>query len=133
MDWGEDMHSNMWVLPAGMKRDGMGGANSIQWESKYGSLVVPAYDIGSSDGINEKGLTVNMLDLVESDYGKPAAGGKVICMRPGRNISSTFIRTSSIPSLTSARRSSAYRPSSCSRDVLRTCTSRSRTPRATPP
>ena len=25
MDWGEDMHSNMWVLPRGMKRDGRGG------------------------------------------------------------------------------------------------------------
>ena len=80
MDWGEDMHSNMWVLPRGMKRDGMGGTNSIQWESKYGSLVVSAYDIGSCDGMNEKGLTVNMLALVESDYGKPAEGGKVICM-----------------------------------------------------
>jgi penicillin V acylase-like amidase (Ntn superfamily) len=80
MDWGEDMHSNMWVLPRGMKRDGMGGKYSIQWESKYGSLVVSAYDIGSCDGINEKGLTVNMLALVESDYGKPAEGGKVICM-----------------------------------------------------
>jgi penicillin V acylase-like amidase (Ntn superfamily) len=80
MDWGEDMHSNMWVLPAGMKRDGMGGANSIQWESKYGSLVVSAYDIGTCDGLNEKGLTVNMLALVESDYGKPPEGGKVICM-----------------------------------------------------
>lgn len=80
MDWGEDLHSNMWVLPRGMKRDGMGGKNSIQWESKYGSLVVSAYDIGSSDGMNEKGLVVNMLALVESDYGKPAEGGKVICM-----------------------------------------------------
>ena len=29
MDWGEDMHSNMWVLPRGMKRDGMGGANTV--------------------------------------------------------------------------------------------------------
>jgi choloylglycine hydrolase len=80
MDWGEDLHSNMWVLPRGMKRDGMGGKNSIQWESKYGSLVVSAYDIGTCDGINEKGLVVNMLALVESDYGKPAEGGKVICM-----------------------------------------------------
>ncbi len=25
MDWGEDMMSNMWVLPRGMKRDGRGG------------------------------------------------------------------------------------------------------------
>jgi choloylglycine hydrolase len=80
MDWGEDMHSNMWILPRGMKRDGMGGTNSIQWESKYGSLVVSAYDIGTCDGMNEKGLVVNLLALVESDYGKPAQGGKVICM-----------------------------------------------------
>ena len=80
MDWGEDMHSNMWVLPRGMKRDGMGGANTVTWESKYGSLVVSGYDIGTCDGMNEKGLVVNMLALVESDYGKPAEGGKVICM-----------------------------------------------------
>ena len=42
MDWGEDMHSNMWVLPRGMKRDGMGGKNTVTWESKYGSLIVSA-------------------------------------------------------------------------------------------
>ena len=28
MDWGEDMMSNMWVLPRGMKRDGRGGKNT---------------------------------------------------------------------------------------------------------
>ena len=56
MDWGEDLKSNMWVLPRGMKRDGMGGKNSISWESKYGSLIVLGYDIGTSEGMNEKGL-----------------------------------------------------------------------------
>ena len=80
MDWGEDMHSNMWVLPRGMNRDGMGGANTVTWVSKYGSLVVSGYDIGTCDGMNEKGLVVNMLALVESNYGQPAKGGKVICM-----------------------------------------------------
>ncbi len=80
MDWGEDLHSNMWVLPRGMKRDGMGGKNTVTWESKYGSLIVTGYDIGTSEGMNEKGLVVNLLALVESDYGKPAEGGKVICM-----------------------------------------------------
>jgi penicillin V acylase-like amidase (Ntn superfamily) len=80
MDWGEDMHSNMWILPRWMKRDGMGGKNTIAWESKYGSLVVSGYDIGTCDGMNEKGLVVNMLALVESNYGTPAEGGKVICM-----------------------------------------------------
>lgn len=80
MDWGEDMHSNMWLLPRGMKRDGMGGKDTVTWQSKYGSLVVSGYDIGTCDGMNEKGLTVNMLALVESNYGKPVSGGKVICM-----------------------------------------------------
>jgi len=80
MDWGEDLKSNMWVLPRGMKRDGMGGKNSISWESKYGSLIVTGYDIGTADGMNEKGLVVSLLALVESDYGKPAEGGRVICM-----------------------------------------------------
>jgi len=59
MDWGEDMLSNMWVLPRGMKRDGRGGKNTISWESKYGSLIVTAYDIGTAEGMNEKGLVVN--------------------------------------------------------------------------
>lgn len=80
MDWGEDLKSNMWVLPRGMKRSGMGGGNTIAWESKYGSLIVTGYDIGTSEGMNEKGLVVNMLALAESDYGKPLQGGKVISM-----------------------------------------------------
>jgi choloylglycine hydrolase len=80
MDWGEDMHSNMWVLPRGMKRDGRGGKNTISWVSKYGSLITSAYDIGTADGMNEKGLVVNELALVESDYGKPAEGAKVISL-----------------------------------------------------
>jgi penicillin V acylase-like amidase (Ntn superfamily) len=80
MDWGEDMMSNMWVLPRGMKRDGRGGKNTISWESKYGSLIVTAYDIGTAEGMNEKGLVVNELALVESDYGKPPKGAKVISL-----------------------------------------------------
>jgi penicillin V acylase-like amidase (Ntn superfamily) len=80
MDWGEDMASNMWVLPRGMKRDGRGGKNTISWESKYGSLIVSAYDIGTSEGMNEKGLVVNELALVESNYGKPTEGEKVISL-----------------------------------------------------
>lgn len=80
MDWGEDMASNMWVLPRGMKRDGRGGENTIAWESKFGSLIVSAYDIGTAEGMNEKGLVVNELALVESNYGTPAKGAKVISL-----------------------------------------------------
>lgn len=80
MDWGEDMASNMWVLPRGMKRDGRGGKNTPAWESKYGSLIVSAYDIGTAEGMNEKGLVVNLLALAESNYGKPPEGARVISM-----------------------------------------------------
>ena len=80
MDWGEDLRSNMWALPRGMQRDGRGGANSISWTSKYGSVIVSGYDIGTSEGMNEAGLVANLLALVESDYGKPPEGCKVISM-----------------------------------------------------
>ena len=71
MDWAEDMRSNIWALPAGMARDGAGGANTLKWTSKYGSVVVTGYDIGTAEGMNEKGLVANMLYLAESDYGTP--------------------------------------------------------------
>ncbi len=74
MDWDEDMSSNLWVFPAGMKRNGAAGANSIEWTSKYGSVVASGYEAGSADGMNEKGLVANLLYLAESKYGSPAAG-----------------------------------------------------------
>jgi penicillin V acylase-like amidase (Ntn superfamily) len=72
MDWAEDMHSNLWVFPRGIKRDGSAGKQSITWTSLYGSLIVSAYDVGTADGINEEGLVTNILYLAESDYGKPS-------------------------------------------------------------
>lgn len=71
MDWQEDMSSNLWVFPAGIKRDGAAGPKSIQWTSRYGSVIVSGYEAGSTDGLNEKGLVANLLYLAESDYGKP--------------------------------------------------------------
>ncbi len=74
MDWAEDMRSNLWALPRGMKRDGATGANAPRWTSRYGSVVATGYDVGTADGMNEKGLVANLLYLAESDYGTP--GGK---------------------------------------------------------
>jgi penicillin V acylase-like amidase (Ntn superfamily) len=31
MDWEEDMGSNLWILPAGMARDGAAGPRSMHW------------------------------------------------------------------------------------------------------
>lgn len=71
MDWAEDMHSDLWVFPKGIKRDGAAGPNSATWTSKYGSVVVSGYNAGTADGMNEKGLVANLLYLAESDYTKP--------------------------------------------------------------
>lgn len=76
MDWMEDMRSNLWAFPRGMERNGAGGANTPRWRSRFGSVVVSGYDVGTADGINEKGLVANLLYLAESDYGK--ANGKPV-------------------------------------------------------
>jgi penicillin V acylase-like amidase (Ntn superfamily) len=70
MDWKSDDESNLWLLPRGISRNGNTGTNSITWTSKYGSVVTSAYDIATTDGVNEAGLNANLLWLVESDYPK---------------------------------------------------------------
>jgi penicillin V acylase-like amidase (Ntn superfamily) len=69
MDWFEDMKSNIWVLPRGMKRDGLAAKNPLIWTSKYGSVMVSAYDVGTADGVNEKGLGVHYHYLPETEVG----------------------------------------------------------------
>jgi penicillin V acylase-like amidase (Ntn superfamily) len=70
MDWLEDMKSNLWLFPRGIQREGLAGKNSLTWASKYGSVIASAYDLASTDGMNEKSLACHMLWLAESDYGK---------------------------------------------------------------
>jgi len=71
MDWKEDILSNLWAFPRGMDRNGAAGANSIRWTSKYGSVITSGYDVSTTDGLNEAGLAVNLLWLVESKYPEP--------------------------------------------------------------
>jgi choloylglycine hydrolase len=73
MDWVEDTGTNLYTFPRGMYRDGAAGPNSINWTSKYGSVVCAFYGVATVDGMNEKGLVANTLYLVESDYGKPTS------------------------------------------------------------
>lgn len=68
MDWRGDIPANLWVFPRGIERNGMAGNNSVEWKSKYGSVVTSSWNIASSDGMNEKGLAGNLLWLVESKY-----------------------------------------------------------------
>jgi choloylglycine hydrolase len=68
MDWKSDIATNLWIFPRGMERSGEAGPNSVKWFSKYGSVIASAYDISTSDGLNEAGLSANILWLVESEY-----------------------------------------------------------------
>jgi penicillin V acylase-like amidase (Ntn superfamily) len=68
MDWSEDVATNLWVFPRGIHHSGQGGPNSIEWTSKYGSVTASGYDISTTDGLNEKGLSAQLLWLVESGY-----------------------------------------------------------------
>ena len=63
------MQANFWVIPRQHSMNGTAGSDSITWRSKYGSLVITAYDSGVVDGVNEAGLAANILYLSESDYG----------------------------------------------------------------
>ncbi|MBD9168546.1 linear amide C-N hydrolase [uncultured Parabacteroides sp.] len=68
MDWKTEMHSNIWAFPRGMERNGETGENSLRWTSRYGSVVTSAFEIASTDGINEKGLVANLLWLPDTQY-----------------------------------------------------------------
>lgn len=81
MDWQSDIATNLWVLPRGIARNGQAGKDSIHWKAKYGSVVASGFDISTTDGLNEAGLSANLLWLVESEY--PAQRGR----KPGLAIS----------------------------------------------
>ncbi len=68
MDWLEDMHTNLWVFPRGMKNDGAMGDAGLHWTSKYGSVIASVYESGTADGMNEKGLVANLQFLVETEF-----------------------------------------------------------------
>lgn len=64
-DWTEKANSAFRVHPRGIERTGAVAENPLKWTSKYGSLVLSAYDSGTHEGVNEKGLSAHALYLAE--------------------------------------------------------------------
>jgi choloylglycine hydrolase len=62
-DWTERANSAFRVYPRGLERVGAVAQNPHKWTTKYGSLVLSAYDIGTHEGVNEKGLAAHALYL----------------------------------------------------------------------
>jgi penicillin V acylase-like amidase (Ntn superfamily) len=76
MDWPESTDPTLALLPRGMSRDGgragpqvVVADNPARWTSRYASLVITIYGIGTADGLNERGLGAHMLYLQTTDFG----------------------------------------------------------------
>lgn len=74
LDWPDTFHgTDLWLLPRGIKRDGLATGKTISWTAKYASIVAATYIAPGkgavSDGMNEKGLVANLLWLADGDYG----------------------------------------------------------------
>lgn len=78
MDWYQDMQTNLVVYPRGIERDGMASVSSLQWKSKYGSIVATVFNVAATDGMNERGLAAHMLWLDEADFGARDESKKAI-------------------------------------------------------
>lgn len=77
LDWKTPIPTNLYVYPAGMKKQGGSDAKkSINWTSRYGAVYAVGYDGGITEGMNEKGLTVNGLFCKGTIYNSPADAGK---------------------------------------------------------
>lgn len=68
LDWKEEIPTNLYVMPRGIARTSFDDRDAIRWTSKYGSVVAVGYDLGVSEGMNEKGLAVNCLYLPGTEY-----------------------------------------------------------------
>ncbi|MEQ9846615.1 linear amide C-N hydrolase [Pectobacterium brasiliense] len=87
MDWAFDTETNLWIFPRELKRSGAAGPHSLEWTSKYGSVIASAFDThknmaSTTDGVNEKGLAANVLWLAESKYPDTAPSAQ----KPGLSV-----------------------------------------------
>ena len=64
-DWTEKAGHAFRVFPRGIERVGAVNENPHNWTSKYGSLVLTAYDAATHEGVNEEGLSGHILYLAE--------------------------------------------------------------------
>jgi penicillin V acylase-like amidase (Ntn superfamily) len=84
MDWPESTEPVLTVAPRGYQRHGgkvgpldVVKENPLEWKSRYGSMTVSVYGVGTVDGLNEKGLGAHALylkstGLPERDPARPA-------------------------------------------------------------
>lgn len=61
LDWKTPIPTNLYVYPRGMEKVSSTKPDAFKWKSKYGAVYAVGYDAGITEGMNEKGLSVNSL------------------------------------------------------------------------
>jgi choloylglycine hydrolase len=70
-DWTEKIGSAFRFYPRGTERVGAVAENPLKWTAKYGSVALSGYDMGTHEGVNEKGLSGHILYLaVDAAFGE---------------------------------------------------------------
>lgn len=61
LDWRTPIPTNIYVYPAGIHKRGSNREGAVEWTSRYGAVYAVGYDGGITEGMNEKGLSINAL------------------------------------------------------------------------
>lgn len=61
LDWKTPIPTNLYVYPRGIQKLGDNKPGAVEWTSRYGAVYAVSYDGGVTEGMNEKGLSVNGL------------------------------------------------------------------------
>lgn len=61
LDWRTPIPTNIYVYPAGVKKQSMPSGPMLKWTSKYGSVLAVGYDGGVTEGMNDRGMVMNGL------------------------------------------------------------------------
>ncbi len=91
MDLYVDDQPRLVFLPRGIERRGVAQADAATWTSKYASTVLTAFDAGTSDGMNEAGLSAHLLYLHGAEH-EPTDDRPALSNCCGRNMCSTIMR-----------------------------------------
>ncbi len=76
LDWRTPIPTNLYVYPAGMRKQGDNKPGCIEWTSKYGAVYAVSYDGGITEGMNEKGLVINGLFCKGTVYNNSDTEGR---------------------------------------------------------
>lgn len=78
LDWRTPIPTNLYVYPQGIQKTSMPDGPCLKWRSKYASVLAVGYDGGVTEGMNERGLTMNGLFCKGTIYREAPAGDSKI-------------------------------------------------------